>query len=122
VKAVAIAVVFAANAVVAQGGEMKGTEMKGDTKAMAMKDMSPSGMAKDAKTGKHRTKGTVKSVDAKAGTVTLDHEPVKSMSWPAMTMAFKVQDKALMDRFTQGKKVQVEFEQRGKDYVITNVK
>ena len=72
--------------------------------------------------GRHSTKGTVKSVDARAGTVVLDHEPVKSMKWPAMTMSFKVQDKALMDKLGQGKKVEVEFEQRGKDYVITSAK
>ena len=97
----------------AQSGGMKG---------MDIKDMSPSAMAKDAKTAKHTAKGTVKSVDAKAGTVTMDHEAVKSLNWPAMTMAFKVQDKALLDKLTRGSKVEVEFEQRGKDNVITSAK
>lgn len=32
--------------------------------------------------------GTVKSIDAQAGTITLDHGPVPAMEWPAMTMAF----------------------------------
>jgi Cu(I)/Ag(I) efflux system protein CusF len=111
----AVAVLFAGTAglALAQSGDMKG---------MDMKDMSPSGMAKGAKTGKHVAKGTVKSVDGKAGTVTLDHEPVKSLNWPAMSMAFKVQDKALAEKLTQGKKVEVEFEQRGKGYIITAVK
>ena len=76
----------------------------GEMKSMEMKDMSPSGMAKDARTATHVAKGTVKSVDAKGGTVTLDHEPVKSMKWPAMTMAFKAQDKALLDKLGAGKK------------------
>ena len=93
-----------------------------DMKGMDMKDMSPSVMAKDAKSAKHIARGTVKSVDAKAGTVTLDHEAVKSMKWPAMTMTFKVQDKALLDKLGAGKKVEAEFEQRGKDYVITTVR
>jgi Cu(I)/Ag(I) efflux system periplasmic protein CusF len=93
-----------------------------DTKPMDMKDMSPSGMAKDAKTETHVAKGTVKAVDVKAGTVTLDHQPVKSLKWPAMTMKFKVRDKAVMDKLAQGKPVEVEFEQRGKDYVITRAK
>ena len=121
-KAIAVAVVFAASSAVAYAGEMKGMEMKGDMKGMDMKDMSPSGMAKDAKPARHTTKGSVKNVDAKAGTVTLDHEPVPSMKWPRMTMAFQVRDKALMDKLGQGKQVEVEFEQRGKDYVITSVK
>ena len=64
----------------------------------------------------------VKKVDPRAGTVTLAHEPVKSMKWPSMTMAFQVKDKAVLDKLGEGKKVEFEFEQRGKDYVITNVK
>ena len=122
-KAILFATVLMTSAAVAHAGEMmKGMEMKGDMKSMDMKDMSPSRMAKDANTDKHVAKGRVKSVDAKAGTVTLDHDPVKSMNWPAMSMTFKVQDKALMDKLAQGKNVSVEFEQRGKDYVITSVK
>jgi Cu(I)/Ag(I) efflux system periplasmic protein CusF len=93
-----------------------------ETNAMEVKDMSPSQMAKDASTRKHTAKGTVKSVDPKAQTVTLAHEAVKTLNWPAMTMAFKVQDKTLMDQLTVGRKVEVELEQRGKDYVITSAK
>lgn len=33
--------------------------------------------------------GVVKSVDAKAGKVTLHHGPVAALGWPAMIMAFK---------------------------------
>ena len=116
-KSVLIAAIVVANVALAHGGEMKG-----EMKDMDMKDMSPSRMSKDDKTQKHVAKATVKSVDVKAGTVTLDHEPVKSLNWPAMSMAFKVQDKALMEKLGQGKKVEVDFEQRGKDYVITAVR
>ena len=121
-KTAVFAVVFAASTALAYAGEMKGVEMKGDTKSMDMKDMSPSRMAKDTAGAKHTTRATVKSVDVKGGTVRLDHEPVKSLNWPAMTMAFKVQDKAVMEKLAPGKKVEVEFEQRGKDYVITSAK
>jgi Cu(I)/Ag(I) efflux system protein CusF len=70
----------------------------------------------------HKTVGIVKKVNAKAGTVTLDHEPVKTLKWPAMTMGFKVEDKSMLDKLAEGKKVEVEFKQVGKDYVITSVK
>ena len=115
-KAIAVAAVFAISTAVAQAAEMKGMDMsKGDMKGM---DMS-----KGAKSvGVHKTTGTVKKVDQKAGMVTLDHEPVKTLNWPAMTMGFKVQDKAMLDKLAEGKKVEVEFEIRGKDYVITAVK
>jgi Cu(I)/Ag(I) efflux system protein CusF len=64
----------------------------------------------------------VKKVDAKTGTVTLAHDPVKSLNWSAMTMGFMVKDKMLLDKLAVGKKVEIEFVQRGKDYVITSVK
>ena len=44
------------------------------------------------------------------------------MNWPAMSMTFKVKDKAMLDRLGAGKKVDVEFVQEGKDYVITALK
>ena len=70
----------------------------------------------------HKAVGTVKKVDANAGIVTLAHEPVKSLNWPSMTMAFKVKEKSLLDKLTDGKKVEFEFMQEGKDYVITGAK
>ena len=79
-----------------------------------------SGHAADIST--HKTVGVVKKVDPKGGSVTLAHEPVPSMRWPAMTMSFHVKDKAVLDKLPEGKKVEVEFEQRGKDYVITSAK
>jgi Cu(I)/Ag(I) efflux system protein CusF len=39
--------------------------------------------------------GQIKSVDAKAGTVTLHHGPIASLGWPAMTMSFKATPEAL---------------------------
>jgi len=78
------------------------------------------GQSADAAT--HTAVGTVKKVDAKAGTVTLDHEPVKTLKWPAMTMGFKVSEKSLLDKLPEGRKVEIEFKQVGKDYVVTSVK
>ena len=89
----------------------------GDMKGM---DMSTQGPAATSAT--HKTVAVVKTVDAKKGTVTLDHEPVPSMNWSAMTMSFKVADKQFFDKLTVGSKVEVEFKQLGKDYVITSVK
>ena len=42
----------------------------------------------------HRGVGTIKALAPKAGTVTLDHSPIKSLGWPAMTMDFTVQAQA----------------------------
>jgi Cu(I)/Ag(I) efflux system protein CusF len=70
----------------------------------------------------HQATGIVKKFDTKAGLVTLAHEPVKSMNWPAMTMGFQVKDKMLFDKLSVGKKVDFEFVQGSKGYVVTGVK
>jgi len=54
--------------------------------------------------------------------VTIAHGPIKSMNWTAMNMTFAVKDKALLDKFSQDKKVEFEFVQQGSDYVIKSVK
>jgi Cu/Ag efflux protein CusF len=70
----------------------------------------------------HTATGVVKKIDPKSGAVTLAHDPVKSLDWPAMTMRFQVKNKSLLDKLAVDKKVEFEFVQQGKDYVITMVK
>lgn len=107
----AIALISPAAVAIAQSGGMKGMDM--DKKSMSSAEKAPA---------LHKAVGIVKKVDPKAGTVTLAHEPVKSLNWPAMNMAFKVQDKTMLDKLTVGKKVEVEFQPVGKDHVITSMK
>ena len=47
----------------------------------------------DAKTAKGT--GTVTAVDAPAGRVTLDHQPIPEVGWPAMHMTFAAPPEAL---------------------------
>ena len=106
-------------------GRIWGQELLGQKFRDRMDDMKGMDMAKKPAAGApmaHKAMGTVKKVDAKAGVVTLAHEPIKSLNWPSMTMGFKVKDKMLMDKLTDGKKVEFEFMQEDKDYVITGVK
>ena len=98
-----------------------GMSMQGMDKG-SMKGMDMKGMESSAKPGAvHKVSGTVKSVDQSAKTVTLDHGPVKTLNWPAMSMTFKVDDKVPMEKLKQGSKVDVDVVQRGKDYVVTAV-
>ena len=69
----------------------------------------------------HRGVGVVKSVNAAKQTATIQHEAVQSLKWPAMTMAFKAQDAKTLEQLKPGANVRFEFEQRGKEYVITSV-
>ena len=69
----------------------------------------------------HKATGTVTRAPAN-GNVTIKHDPVPSLKWPGMTMGFVVKDKALADKLKQGAKIEFEFVQQGKDYVVTSVK
>ena len=76
--------------------------------------------AGNAKT--HSGVGVVKSVDAAKGTVMLAHEPIASLQWPKMTMKFVAGDRKMLDQLTPGKKVEFEFVERNRDYVLTRLK
>jgi len=89
---------------------------------MKMQDMNKLAIPSKSAAATHKAVGVVKKVDPAKNTVTLAHEPVKSLNWPAMTMSFAVKDKALLDQLQAGKKFEFEFVQQGKDYVITTVK
>ncbi len=90
-----------------------------DKKGMEMKGM---GADKKSEAKSHKGVGTVKKVDAAAGTVTIAHGPIRSINWPAMSMTFTVKDKALLGKLAPEKKVEFEFVQQGSDYVITSAK
>ncbi len=104
-----------------QGMDMsKCMDMMGkDKKGMEMKGM---GADKKSEAKSHKGVGTVKKIDSAASKVTIAHGPIKTMNWPAMNMTFTVKDRALLDKFSQDKKVEFEFVQQGSDYVVTSVK
>jgi len=51
------------------------------------------------------TDGQVKKVDKAGGKVTLAHGPLENLGMPAMTMVFRVQDKAWLGRMKEGDKI-----------------
>ena len=73
-----------------------------------------------AQTAVHKATGVVTKVDKDK--VMIRHEPVRTLNWPGMTMAFTVKDKALMEKLAKDKKIEFEFRQEGRDYVVTSVK
>jgi len=82
---------------------------------------SPSGAPGSGGVG-HKADGIVEGVDAKAGTVTLNHGPVPSLKWPAMTMEFKAANAALLDGLAPGQRVSFEFvERQPGEYVATSI-
>jgi Cu(I)/Ag(I) efflux system membrane fusion protein len=72
----------------------------------------------------HRGRGKVVELDAAAGRVELDHEPIPAMKWPAMTMEFLAEDKAQLAGLKKGDTVEFEVKaQPDKDgnYVVQRI-
>ena len=76
-----------------------------------------SAAASSAMPAQYRTRGVVVEVDADS--VTLEHEAVPALKWPAMTMPFKLTDKTLAQRLKKGQAVSFAFVKQGDDYVLT---
>ena len=82
---------------------------------------APANNAQPAAQG-HRASGVVKSVNAEKGIVTIQHGPVESLKWPAMTMGFKAKDEKVLKSVKPGQKVEIEFVQQGNQYVIVSLR
>ena len=66
-----------------------------DEMAMEEHDMSVMDADDGAKTAS--AVGTVTAIDAEAGTITVDHEPVAELGWPQMVMAFDASEEVRGD-------------------------
>ena len=71
---------------------------------------------------KHHAVGVVRSVDASSGSVMIAHEPIASLGWPAMSMAFQVRDQGLLGKLHPGNAIEFDFEQATHGYLITAIK
>lgn len=67
-------------------------------------------------------KGTVVSVKPNASKITLKHEAIPSIDWPAMTMAFDVKNKAQLTKLKKGDQVKFTLTPKGDEYLIDDIK
>ncbi|ANK89307.1 MULTISPECIES: copper-binding protein [Rhizobium] len=68
------------------------------------------------------TKGVVNKVDAKAKKVTIKHEDLKNLDMPAMTMVFRVEDQALLEKLKEGSSIEFVAERLNGKLTVTEVK
>ncbi len=73
--------------------------------------VSPGDTAKPA-SASHKAEGTLKAIDAAAGTVSVSHDPVASLGWPAMTMDFVLANPSLLGKLQPGSPIAFEFVER----------
>ena len=92
---------------------------------VAAQQMDPNmpGMAgmHDTKPADAQGTGVVKAIDATKGTLTLQHEAIASIGWPAMTMPFKVASPELLKHVKVGDKVQFTLHPAGMASTVTSI-
>ena len=93
----------------------------GITSVHAMGDMKKPA-AQSAAAATIKGKGVVVSVNPQTGKITLKHEPIPALEWPAMTMGFKIKDKSQLDKLRKGDKVDFTLEKSGTEYLISDIK
>ncbi len=65
--------------------------------------------------------GAVQQVKADQGKVKISHDPIQALGWPAMTMTFRVKDKAVLKDVGTGDKVRFEMEKDAQGWAITRI-
>ncbi|MDE2367075.1 MAG: copper-binding protein, partial [Betaproteobacteria bacterium] len=70
----------------------------------------------------HHGVGKIEEMDWAHATVTIAHDPIASLDWPAMTMDFRAKDPALLRSLKPGQKVDFEIiEEAAGEYVIVRI-
>lgn len=67
----------------------------------------------------YRTTGSISEIGE--GQLTLAHEAIPALRWPAMTMGFKLDKPTLVAGLKAGQAVRFSFSKRGDDYVIVSI-
>lgn len=65
--------------------------------------------------------GEVKKVDKDTGKLTVQHGPLTNLNMAGMTMAFKVQDPAMLDQVKAGDKIRLRVERVNGSYTVTKL-
>ena len=65
--------------------------------------------------------GVVQQVKPEEGKVKISHEPIAALGWPAMTMYFRVKDKAVLEGIAAGDRVRFDLEKSATGLVITRM-
>jgi Cu(I)/Ag(I) efflux system membrane fusion protein len=76
-----------------------------------------------AKSVGHHAEGRLEDIDLKAGTVSVRHQPIPSLKWPAMTMDFVLANPSLVAGIKPGAQIAIEIvERKPGEWVITSLK
>ena len=65
--------------------------------------------------------GVVRQIKPEAGKIKIAHDPIAPLHWPAMTMDFRVKDKAMLKEVSAGDKITFELGRDASGLVITRI-
>ena len=125
-KLTAVSILALAGVLAACSPKPAATESAAETSAApaAMSDMSGmSGMAMDTDAGAKMGSGVgvVTAIDKAAGALTIKHDAIPAVDWPAMTMAFKANPASLLSGLKVGEKVTFDVSVKGSDAEVTAI-
>lgn len=67
------------------------------------------------------TTGVVKQIDLVNKKLTIEHEAIPAVNWPAMTMRFTFEDSAILGNVKEGSQVNFDFIQQGNLSVLQKI-
>lgn len=65
--------------------------------------------------------GVVRAIDKPGARIKLTHDPIEAVSWPRMTIVFRVKNASLVDQVKQGDKVKFVLTKSSTGYVISDI-
>ena len=87
-----------------------------------MNASAPAAAAPSGAQSEHQTFGVVRKIDLANGKITLRHGPIPALGMGAMTMNYRVRDKALLDGLKAGDTVEFSAKQIDGAYTVTSLK
>ncbi|MDR2141111.1 MAG: copper-binding protein [Deltaproteobacteria bacterium] len=79
---------------------------------------SPTAEPNSSPQGLYSVRGVIQALDAPNHKISVTHEPIAALNWPAMTMTFKVADLENLRDLAVGDQILMDFQAAGSDYLI----
>ncbi len=88
----------------------------------AMEQMSKSKDVSASASASASAVGVITAIDTKENLITINHEAISAIHWPAMTMAFKVADPGLLNDLNVGQQIKFDLKSENGNFIVTTIK
>lgn len=100
-------------------GTLSATVFAGDMHGAGHHDHAKSQPAAMSEMAMPMTDGVVRAIDRDAGTITVEHGPIKGLGMPAMTMPYHVKERGMLTTVKPGDRIKMSVDKLGTLYTIT---